>query len=152
MNSEEGKGIDVMDDGGSDGGNSPQGAVTLVDDSHIPTLNSLWELSGIARNFSGTGSGLFKTFVRDLMKILIRYKVAVRGPQNPLPTMMLVYHGDMPSDERTFTPKELLRAVSDKLNYSVWRLSEASEYDIVGLTRTVGADHWPRQLQIMVSD
>ena len=59
---------------------------------------------------------------------------------------------DMPSEDRDFTPKEFLRVVSDKLNYSAWTLPEASEYDIVALTRTVGANHWPKHLTIMVSD
>ena len=152
MNQEEEKTPDEMDPVGIDLDDTPRGTIELLDESYIATLSSLWELPGIARNYSGSGSGSLKTFVRDLMKILSKYVVAAHGPQNPLPTMMLVYHGDTPSDERAFTPKELLWAIADKANYSVWTLSEASEYEIVGLTKTAGADHWPKNLSIMVSD
>ena len=152
MNQEEEKTLDEMDPVGIDLDDTPQGTIELIDESYIATLSFLWELPGIARNYSGSGSGSLKTFVRDLMKILSKYVVAAHGPQNPLPTMMLVYHGDMPSDERAFTSKELLWAIADKANYSVWTLSAASEYEIVGLTKSAGADHWPKHLSIMVSD
>ena len=152
MNPEEEKTLEEMDPVGVDLDDEPRGTIALIDESYIATLSFLWELPGIARSYSGSGSGSLRTFVRDLMKILSKYVVAEHGPQNPLPTMMLVYHGDVPSDERTFTPKELLLAIADKANYSVWTLSEASEYEIVGLTKTAGADHWPKHLSIMVSD
>ena len=67
----------------------------------------------IAREFAGLGSGLFKNLMRDLMKNLSKYTVG-----DALPTMMIVFHGDLPYEENQFGPKEYLRVVSDKANYS----------------------------------
>ena len=101
----------------------------------------------IAREFAGQGSGLFKNFIRDLMKQLSKYTVG-----NALPTMMIVYHGELPSENNQFTPKEYLRIVSDKVNYSVWCLPDVSTHQVINMTRTAGDDSWNKNLAIMVSD
>ena len=129
------------------GGFDQGGTVDLVDESYIPFLSSLWQMPEIAREFAGPGSRLFKTFIRDLMKHLSKHTVG-----NDHPTMMIVYHGVLPSAENNFSPKEYLRIVSDKLDYSVWSLSDVSPHQVINMTRTAGADCWNKDLAIMVSD
>ena len=76
-----------MSHGEEEQGDDPRGAVDLIDDSYISTLSSLWQLAAISRGFTGSGTGtgsgmgfgLFKTFVRDLMKHPIKYVVVEHG-------------------------------------------------------------------------
>jgi len=93
-------------------GSSEQGGTYyVVDETYIPILSSLWQMPEIAREFAGQGSGLFKNFIRDLMKNLSKYTIG-----DALPTMMIVFHGELPSEDNQFGPKEYLRVVSDKAN------------------------------------
>ena len=124
MNREESKQSEVSGEGGEPTdqtpGSSEQMGYYLVDETYIPTLSSLWQMPEIAREFAGQGSGLFKNLIRDLVKHLSKYTVG-----DALPTMMIVFHGELPSVENNFGPKEYLRIVSDKVNYSVWNLSDS---------------------------
>ena len=70
----------------------------------------------------------------------------------PIPPMVIVYHGVEPSVEDSLTPKEHLRNVSDKANYSVWVLSATSEHGVVSMVRTAGAEIWAENLVIMLSE
>ena len=128
-------------------GSEQEETVCLVDETYMPTLSSLWHMPEIAREFAGQGSGLFKNLTRDLMKQLSKYTVG-----DALPTMMIVYHGELPSEDKQFTPKEYLRIVSDKVNYSVWSLSDVFTHQVINMTRTAGDDSWNKNLAIMVSD
>ncbi len=114
---------------------NPPAYLEMVDDSRLPTISALWKLSTISASLTGSGSGNFKKFVRDLMALVYKYVVGPPGTENPLPRLMLVYHGPVPADNLTFTNKELLQNFSDKLNRLVWELSDASEYAMVRLRR-----------------
>ncbi len=119
----------------------------MVDETYIPILSSLWQMPEIAREFAGHGSGLFKNLIRDLMKNLSKYTIG-----DALPTMMIVFHGELPSEENQLGPREYLRVVSDKVNYSVWNLSDVSAHQVINMTRIAGDDTWNKNLAIMVSD
>ncbi len=126
MSREESKQSEVSDQGGeatdqTQGSSEQGGTYYLVDETYIPILSSLWQMPEIAREFAGQGSGLFKTLIRDLMKNLSKYTIG-----DALPTMMIVFHGELPSEDKQFGPKEYLRIVSDKVNYSVWSLSDVN--------------------------
>ena len=115
MNREESKQSEVSGQGGeptdqTQGSSEQGGTYYLVDETYIPVLSSLWQMPEFARDFSGHGSGLFKNLIRDLMKNLSKYTVG-----DALPTMMIVFHGELPSEENQFGPKEYLRIVSDCL-------------------------------------
>ena len=146
---------ETRDDNASDDGGdvmNPPAYVEMVDESRLPTVCALWNLPTIATSLTGSGSGNFKKIVRDLMALVYKYVVGPHGAQNPLPRLMLVYHGPVPSDNLTVTNKELLQNFSDKLNFSVWELSDASEYELVRLRRQAGSDVWPDFLDILVID
>ncbi len=142
---------DNASDDSGDVTNSPA-YVEMVDESRLPTVCALWDLPAIATSLTGSGSGNFKKFVRDLMALVYKYVVGPHGTENLLPRLMLVYHGPVPSDNLTFTNKELLQNFSDKLNFSVWELSHASAYELVRLRRQAGSNVWPDFLDILVLD
>ena len=85
----------------------PQRDVQAMGASRRPTLDALWKLPAISASLTGTGSGLFKKFVRDLSDMVFKFVIGPLGSENPLPKLMLVYHGPMPSDDLTFTNKQL---------------------------------------------
>jgi hypothetical protein len=85
---------------------NPQGNVELVLASRLPTLSALWKLPAISAPLTGTGSGLFKKFAKDLMDLVFKFVIEPRGVENPLPKQMLVYHGPMPSVTQVYTNKQ----------------------------------------------
>ena len=154
MSQEEEKKLDDPSDNEVGQGDSfVQRGTVLVDASYVPTLSALWQMTEIGRGFTGSGSGLLKAFFREFTKHLIQYVPAMtQGTHVPHSDMMIVFHGPLPSEDFGYTPKEYLRIVSDKVYYSVWTLSEPDSHSLVSLTRTAGADCWPKNLLMMVSD
>jgi len=130
----------------------PHGVVQLMDESFAPTLGALGKFPAIATAATGTQSGFLRTFSRELARLVFKYIPGPQGSPNPLPKMMLVYHGPMPTEDQPLTAKQLLQNFSDKLYYSLWSVSKPGDYDIVRLRRAHGNDSWPNPVDIMVSD
>ena len=130
----------------------PPGVVQLMDESFGPTLGALGKFSAIAAAATGTQSGFLRTFSRELARLVFKYVPGPQGSPNPLPRMMLVYHGPMPTEDQPLTANQLLQNFSDKLYYSLWAVSRPDDHGIVRLRREHGNESWPDPIDVMVSD
>ena len=85
---------ETRDDNASDDGGdvtNPPAYVEMVVESRLPTVSALWKLSAISASLTGSGSGNFKQFARDLMALVYKYVVG-RTTQMQKLTLLKISH------------------------------------------------------------